>query len=227
MKGTEALVNLASLGFGHADSIVSATQRAGIQRAIFISTTAIYTQLNAKSKSARLAAELTIQTSGLEYTILRPTMIYGSPRDRNMWRMIRLLRLSPVVPIFGDGSYLQQPIHVDDVAGAVISCLSTDRTVGQSYNIAGRHPISYNEVVNTVATQLKKRVWKVHFPSRPAVLLLKSFEHLHIPFPLMAEQILRLNENKNFDYEAAQMDFGFDPMSFEEGIHLELKTLRR
>jgi nucleoside-diphosphate-sugar epimerase len=227
MKGTEALVNLASLGFGHADSIVSATQRAGIQRAIFISTTAIYTQLNAKSKSARLAAERAIQTSGLEYTILRPTMIYGSPRDRNMWRLIRLLRLSPVVPIFGDGSYLQQPIHVDDVAGAVISCLSTDRTIGKSYNIAGRHPISYNEVVDTVATQLKKRVWKVHFPSRPAVLLLKSFEHLHIPFPFMAEQILRLNENKNFDYEAAQMDFGFDPMSFEEGIHLELKTLRR
>jgi nucleoside-diphosphate-sugar epimerase len=227
MKGTEALVNLASLGFGHADSIVSATQRAGIQRAIFISTTAIYTQLNAKSKSIRLAAEQAIQTSGLEYTILRPTMIYGGPRDRNMWRLIHFLRVSLVVPIFGDGNYLQQPIHVDDVAGAVIHCLSTERTIGKSYNIAGRHPISYNEVIDTVAMQLNKRVWKVHFSQKPAVFFLKLLERMHVPLPIKAEQILRLNENKDFGYEAAKMDFGFNPMSFEEGIHLELKSLRK
>ncbi len=109
MKGADALVNIASLGFGHAGSVIQATKEAGIRRAIFISTTAIYTQLDAKSKSIRLAAEQAIQTSGLEYTILRPTMIYGSRRDRNMWRLIRFLRVSPVAPVFGDGNYLQQP----------------------------------------------------------------------------------------------------------------------
>ena len=227
MKDSDALVNIASLGFGHAGSIIRAAGEAGIRRAIFLSTTAIYTQLNAKSKSIRLAAEQAIQASGLEYTILRPTMIYGSPRDRNMWRLIRLLRVSPLVPIFGDGNYLQQPIHVDDVARAVISCLSTDQAIGKSYNIAGSHPISYNEVIDTVARQLNKRVWKVHLPPKPAVLLLKSFEHLHIPFPIKAEQILRLNENKHFCCEEAQMDFGFDPVSFEDGIRLEGKSLRK
>ncbi len=227
MKGSDALVNIASLGFGHADSIVQAAWEAGIRRAIFLGTTAIYTQIDTKSKSIRLGAEQTIQASGLNYTILRPTMIYGCPRDRNMWRLIRFLRVSPVAPIFGDGNYLQQPIHVDDVARAVVSCLSTDQTIGKNYNIAGRHPISYNEVVDTVAMQLNKRVWKVHFPSQPAVFFLKLLEHLHIPFPLKAEQILRLNENKSFGYEEAQMDFGFDPMSFEDGICLELKSFRK
>jgi nucleoside-diphosphate-sugar epimerase len=227
MKGSDALVNIASLGFGHAGSIIQAAEEAGIRRAIFLSTTAIYTQIDAKNKSIRLAAEQAIQTSRLEYTILRPTMIYGSPRDRNMWRMIRFLRASPVVPIFGDGYFLQQPIHVDDVARAVISCLSTDRTRGKNYNIAGRYPIPYTEVVDTVARQLNKRIWKVHLPPKPAVSLLRSFERLHLPFPIKAEQILRLNENKSFAYEAAQMDFGFAPMSFEEGIRLELKSLRK
>ncbi len=61
-------------------SILQAAKEAGIRRAIFISTTAIFTRLNAKSKDIRLAAEHAIQDSGLEYTILRPTMIYGSPR---------------------------------------------------------------------------------------------------------------------------------------------------
>jgi nucleoside-diphosphate-sugar epimerase len=227
MEGADAFINIASLGFGHADAILRAAKEAGTRRALFISTTGIYTQLNARSKSIRLAAEHSIQTSGLDYTILRPTMIYGSPRDRNMWRLIRFLRVSPIVPIFGDGTSLQQPIHVDDVAEAVVSCLSRDRTIGKSYNIAGRHPVSYNEVVDTVAEQLNKPVWKIHLPPRPAVILLRSFEHLHIPFPIKAEQILRLNENKSFTYVDAQRDFGFSPQSFADGIALELKGKQR
>jgi uncharacterized protein YbjT (DUF2867 family) len=165
MQGTDALVNVASLGFGHADSIVSAAKRAGIQRAVFISTTAIFTQLNAGSKKVRVAAELAIETSGLKYTILRPTMIYGSPRDRNMWRLIRFMRVSPIVPIFGDGKYLQQPIYVDDVAQALVSCLSNDNALGKSYNIAGKQALTYNAVIDTIAKKMNKRVWKIHVPS--------------------------------------------------------------
>ena len=224
MQGTDALVNVASLGFGHADSIISAAQKAAIQRAIFISTTAIFTQLNAKSKTVRVAAELAIETSGLKYTILRPTMIYGSPRDRNMWRLIRFMRYSPIVPIFGDGKYLQQPIYVDDVAAAILGCLKSDKTVGKCYNIAGKYPLTYNEVVDTIARQLNKPVWKIHVPSKPIVSLLGLFERLRIPFPINAEQVLRLNENKDFSYAEAQRDFGFSPLSFEEGISLECKT---
>ena len=225
MQGTDVLVNVASLGFGHAESIVSAAQKAGIQRAIFISTTAIFTQLNARSKKVRVAAELAIETSGLKYTILRPTMIYGSPRDRNMWRLIRFIRYSPVVPIFGDGKYLQQPIHGDDVAQALVTCLSNDKTIGKSYNIAGKYPLTYNAVVETIAGQLNKRVWKIHIPSKPVVSLLGLFERLRIPFPIKAEQVLRLNEDKDFSYAEAQRDFGFSPLSFEEGIRLECKDL--
>lgn len=222
MRGADALVNLASLGFGHADSILRAAKDAGIQRALFISTTAIFTQLNAKSKKVRVAAELAIETSGLKYTILRPTMIYGSPRDRNMWRLIRFMRYSPIVPVFGDGKYLQQPVHVDDVARAIVSCLANEKTIGKAYNIAGRHPLTYNEVIDTIARLMNKRVWKLHTPSKPAVSLLALLERMRIPFPIKAEQVLRLNENKDFSYAEAQRDFGFSPLSFEEGIGMEL-----
>ena len=226
MQGADALVNIASLGFGHAESIVSAAQKAGIQRAVFISTTAIFTQLNAKSKTVRVAAELAIETSGLKYTILRPTMIYGSPRDRNMWRLIRFMRYSPIVPVFGDGTFLQQPIHVDDVAVAILACLRSDKTIGKSYNITGKYPLTYNEVVDTIARELHKRVWKLHIPSKPVVSVLKLFERLRIPFPIKAEQVLRLNENKDFSCTEAQSDFGFSPLAFKEGIGLELSMAR-
>jgi uncharacterized protein YbjT (DUF2867 family) len=225
MQGANALVNVASLGFGHADSIISAAKIAGIQRAIFISTTAIFTQLNAPSKKVRVAAELAVETSGLKYTILRPTMIYGSNRDRNMWRLIRFMRYSPIVPVFGDGKYLQQPIYVGDVAQAAVSCLSNESTIGKSYNIAGKDALTYNDVIDTIARQLNKRVWKIHMPSKPIVSILRLFEKIHIPFPIKAEQVLRLNENKDFSYVDAQKDFGFSPLSFEEGIGFECKFL--
>lgn len=225
MQGADALVNIVSLGFGHADSIISAVTNAGIKRAIFISTTAIFTQLNAPSKKVRVAAELAIETSGLKYTILRPTMIYGSSRDRNMWRLIRFIRYSPIVPVLGDGNYLQQPIYVDDVAQAVVSCLLNDKTIGKSFNIAGKHALAYNDVIDTIAKQMNKRVWKIHVPSKPVVSLLAFFEQMRIPFPIRAEQVMRLNENKDFSYADAQDDFGFGPLSFEEGIGLELKQM--
>ena len=223
LQGTDALVNIASLGFGHADSIVRAAQDAGIQRAIFVSTTAIFTKLNAKSRQVRLAAEAAIETSGLKYTILRPTMIYGSPRDRNMWRLIRFMRYSPMIPVFGDGNYLQQPIYVGDVAQAIVHCLCNDQTIGKHYNIAGKSPLTYNQVIDTIAGQMNKSVWKVHIPSTPMVSLLKLFERLRIPFPIKAEQVLRLNENKNFNYGEAERDFGFSPLSFEDGVRRELR----
>lgn len=224
MQGADALVNIASLGFGHADSIITATKNANIKRAIFISTTAIFTQLNAKSKKVRVAAELTIESSGLDYTILRPTMIYGSERDRNMWRLIRLMKQSPIIPIVGSGNHLQQPIFVDDVAQAVISCLSNQNTIRKSYNIAGKHPLTYNAVIDTLAEKINKRVWKIHIPAKPVVMMLNVFEKMRLPFPIKAEQVLRLNENKNFSYAEAEKDFNFSSRSFEEGIELELSV---
>jgi uncharacterized protein YbjT (DUF2867 family) len=228
LRGVDALVNIASLGFGHADSILRSAKEAGVKRGIFISTTAIFTQLNAGSKSVRLAAEEAIQASGLDYTILRPTMIYGSPRDRNMWRLIRLLRLSPMMPIFGDGQSLQQPIFVDDVAQAVLLALKTDAAIGKSYNIAGKTPLTYNQVIDTVASALGKRVWKIHLPYMPIVRVLQFTEQLRLRlrFPIKAEQVLRLNENKAFSYEEAQRDFAFSPRSFEEGIGAEVGMLQ-
>ena len=69
---------------------------------------------------------------------------------------------------------------------------------------------------------MNKRVLKIHVPSKPVVSLLRFFERIRFPFPIKAEQVLRLNENKDFSYAEAQKDFGFSPLSFEEGIGFEL-----
>ena len=130
-------MTVASLGFGQAPGIVGAACEARVRRAVFLSSTSIYTTLNPHSKGVRIAAEERIKQSGLPFTILRPTMIYGSSRDRNMSRLIRLIQRWRVVPVVGPGTFLQQPVYVGDVAEAVVLSLSSDRAVGGCYNIAG------------------------------------------------------------------------------------------
>lgn len=225
LEGVDILINIASLGFGHAPVIVDAAVSAGIRRAVFVSTTALFTKLNAASKSVRLNAEQTIVESGLAYTILRPTMIYGSSRDRNMSRLIRYLKRCPIIPVAGSGEHLQQPVYVDDVAKAIVLAVFTDISIGKAYNISGAAPLSYNEVIDTIGELLKRQVFKLHLPAQPVIDGLETLNRLCVRLPIKAEQIQRLNEDKAFDYWEASQDFGYRPRSFREGITLELSEM--
>jgi nucleoside-diphosphate-sugar epimerase len=224
LKGKESLINIASLGFGHAPNIVKACQKMNINRAVFISTTGIFTKLNPASKGIRLDAERLIKESNLDYTIIRPTMIYGTPKDRNMWRLITYLKRSPILPILGDGTYLQQPVYVKDLAWAVVSAYETNLSVKKVYNISGLKALAYNEVVDATGKALGKKVIKIYIPKKISYGLLRIYEKLSNNPKLKAEQVLRLNENKDFSHEEAARDFGYKPKSFEEGIKLEIET---
>lgn len=224
-SGCDALVNIASLGFGHAPGIVHAAEQAGVKRTVFIGTTAIFTQLNAPSKAVRVAAEETVRRSSLHWTILRPTMIYGTARDRNICRLIRFVRRSPVLPVFGSGECLMQPIHVDDLAAGIVAALTVGKTVGKTYNLAGKQAAPYREIVQTVARLMGKRIRLLRIPYRPAVRLLQAAERLGLRLPVKGEQVLRLNEDKAFSWEEAAGDFGFAPRCFEEGARAELRSM--
>ena len=226
LKGCDALLNVASIGFGAAPSILEACRSAAVRRAVFVSTTAIFTQLNAGSKVFRKAAEAAIKTSGLNTTILRPTMIYGTPSDRNMIRLVRWLDRWPVLPVFGSGRSLQQPVHVSDVAWAVVQALETPATIKRQFNISGAAPLTYNDVVRLTAQALGRRVQCFHIPARPIVTALQVSERLGITLPIKAEQVLRLNEDKAFSHAEAAEAFGYSPMDFEQGINKEVALLR-
>ncbi|ABR46439.1 3-beta hydroxysteroid dehydrogenase/isomerase [Alkaliphilus metalliredigens QYMF] len=225
LKDKETLINIASLGFGHAPHIVNACQEMNINRAIFISTTGIFTKLNPDSKGIRLEAERLIKESNLDYTIIRPTMIYGTPKDRNMWRLVQYLKKFSVLPILGNGTYLQQPVYVKDLAWAVVSAYETDKSIKKAYNISGLKALTYNEVVDVMGRVLGKKILKIHVPMKLSYSLLKIYENISSKPKLKAEQVLRLNENKAFSHDEATKDFGYKPISFEKGIELQVKEV--
>ena len=221
----DALVNIASLGFGHGPDIVDATVGSGLDRCVFVSTTAIFTKLDAGTKSVRVTAENAIRASGLDFTILRPTMIYGTPDDRNLARLLKLLRRMPVFPLVGGGQRLQQPVHVDDVAAAIVDALEAPAAIGREYDIAGPRPIPFGEMIGEAADAVSRRVVKVPIPLAPVVHAARLYERVSSRPRIKAEQFERLGEDKSFDISAAVRDFGFAPRPFADGIRAEAQMI--
>jgi nucleoside-diphosphate-sugar epimerase len=202
--------------------IVDRAQAAGIRRAVFVSTTSLFTQLNAPSKVVRLAAEQAIQASQLDHVILRPTMIYGTAEDRNICRLIRYLRRFPILPVVGSGNHQMQPVHVGDLADAICRAAFADSASCVALNVSGASPLTFNELVDVISSLLGRRTRKMHLPVRPIVALLQFTERLRLRLPIKAEQILRLNENKAFDHSEATRLLGFKPRSFRDGVREEI-----
>ena len=217
-SGAEALVNVASVGFGHAPAIVSAALEAGIRRAVFVSTTAIFTSLNAASKSVRVAAEEAITSSGLEWTIVRPTMIYGGPGDRNLWRLLRFLPRVEAVPLPDGGHRLQQPVHVDDLARAIVAAVERPAAVGRCYDVAGPEALAFLDMVEQAARAVGRFPKLVSVPAGQVVRVLGVLEGVGRAGPITVEQVERLREDKAFDIAAARAELGHDPRPFFAGI---------
>ncbi|MGZ4673700.1 MAG: NAD(P)H-binding protein, partial [Ilumatobacteraceae bacterium] len=217
----DVLLNIASLGFGHAATIVAACTAAGIRRAVFVSTTAIFTRLNAGSKQTRVAAEGTIAASGLDYTIIRPTMIYGGADDRNIARLSQLVRRTRVVPLPGGGARLQQPVHVEDLASALVACLVHSDSIGLEINVAGPEPLTLKEVVKQTASSHQRRVTTVPLPLSPIIALTRLYERASRKPRLKAEQFERLAEDKSFDISTARRVLGYEPRSFAAGLRTD------
>jgi uncharacterized protein YbjT (DUF2867 family) len=221
----EALVCLASLGHGHGPGIVAAAEEAGIPRAVFVSTTAVTTTLHPATKQVRLTAEQQIRTSGLDWTILRPTMIYGDAGDRNLSRLLRLLHRAAVLPVPDTGHCLHQPVHVADVTAAVLAALQRAAAIGALYDVAGPEPLPFTELLHTCARAVRSRTRLIQVPITPLVTLARGYELLSRHPRVRAEQLLRLTEDKAFPIDDAISDLGYAPRAFASGIADEARML--
>lgn len=221
----EALVNVASLGFGHAPTIIAAAENAGLRRAVFVSTTAIFTKLNATSKTHRTAAEDAIRASDLDWTIVRPTMIYGDPSDRNIARLLKALHRTSFLPLPGKGDRLQQPVHAADVAHAIAAALEQPKAIGKAYDVAGPEPMMFRELIQQAGEAVGRQPRLIPLPLAPLIAGARVYERLATKPRIKAEQLERLAEDKAFEITAAQRDLGYTPRAFATGVRQEAALL--
>ena len=223
-SGATRLISCLNLALGQGPLLVELAEAAGITRGIFVSTTSIFTTIPNYSKPKRLAGEAAIESSSIRSTIIRPTMIYGLPGDRNMERLLRLLRVTPIVVVPGSGENLIQPVHVDDLGAFIVHALANDQTIDQAINVPGPSAMTLREALQIAAGSLNKKVRIVSVPLAPMIRFVSLYEHLSRRPRIRVEQVRRLNEDKAFDPELA-ISLGFRPTPFAVGISEESTKL--
>ena len=196
---------------------------------IAIHTTGRYSKFkSASAEYIEIEDQLLELREKINITILRPTMIYGSKRDKNMNRLIKFIDRFPIYPIFGNGNNLMQPVNAKDLARSYIQVIEkSEATKNENYNLSGKYPEKYKNLINTVSKYLNKKVIVIKLPIFLSYYLVKFSRNIIPKFPLNEEQVLRMKEDKDFTHLKATEDFGYNPMSFEEGIKEEINEYKR
>jgi nucleoside-diphosphate-sugar epimerase len=223
LRGMDAFVHIA--GIRYVPEVLEAMRRAGVERLVIVSSTSAHSRFEFRS-APRLVNEALLVGSGLRWTVVRPSMIYGSELDHNMHKLLRFLDRSPVFPLFGSGENLWQPVYYEDLARGLYAALTKPGTDGQIYDLPGLRPLTYLDLVRTAAGALGKSTRIVRIPAEPVRRTLVLAERMALPLPVSSEQVLRLREDKAYSYEKAREELGYAPRAFEEGIALEVRRLR-
>ena len=112
---------------------------------------------------AKLAAERWVQRSGIPWTILRASIVYG-PGDHYFSRLAQMIEAAPVVPVLGNGRVLSAPIYVDDLAQAIAAALEDPRAENALLDACGPNTLSTNAILGLLMSALGRRRQIVHLP---------------------------------------------------------------
>jgi len=230
LKGCDAVINLVGiirefpskgitfkrLHVQATANLLAATQKSGVRR--YLQMSALGTRSDAVSDyhKTKWEAEELVRGSALEWTIFRPSLIFG-PEDAFVNMLAAQLRLAPVMPVIGSGSYRLQPIHADDVARCFAMALKMPETAGQHYNLCGNDRLSYEELLDmTAAVMGRAKPFKPHFPLGLMKRIIPILQNIP-QFPITMDQLQMLLEESVCD-GAWKKTFRFEPRGFKEGI---------
>jgi nucleoside-diphosphate-sugar epimerase len=193
-----------------------------LKRVVAFTSTSIVTkaesEIDAERESVRrwAAAEqqliVACERLGIQWTVLRPTIIYDEGRDANITRLSRLIERFGFMPLAGSGTGLRQPVHAEDLAAGAVAAAASSAAANKIYAIPGRDTITYREMVGRIFDGMDRRRRIVAIPPtlwRAAFALAK-------PFISNANVAMgnRMAMDMIFDAAPAMRDFGWNPREF-------------
>ena len=206
----------------HLPQALDALKNKGMQRLVAFSSTSVFTKAASPDAYERevvrrladgeAAVRAFCDAHGVAWTILRPTLIYAEGQDQNVTRLAGLIRRFGVLPLYGQGEGLRQPVHADDLAAAALAAAATTETEGRAYDLPGGEILTYRKMAERVFEGLGKRPLILPAPEwlwRLGFILAR---------PLLpgatAQMGARMKENLTFDSGPAKRSFGWKPRVF-------------
>ncbi|HYL91901.1 MAG TPA: complex I NDUFA9 subunit family protein [Alphaproteobacteria bacterium] len=199
-------------------NVVEAAKRNKISRYVQMSALGVRADGPAEYQRTKWRAEELVRQSGIPFTILRPSLIFG-PGDGFVTQMLDVMRKAPLFrPVPGDGKPLFRPISIDDVAACFSRALTTPAAVNQTIDLGGADELSLNDALAEIArcAGINKRA--VHVPL-PLMLAGAAVAQTVLPNPpVTVDQLRMLREGSTCDIRRMVEIFGVRPIGFAEGL---------
>lgn len=226
MKGVDTIVHIVNIR--HTLRIINAAISNGVNRAICVHTTGIYSKFRAASEEYLMIeselCDILSKNSEFKLIILRPTMIYGDLCDLNMSKFIRMIDRFRVFPVIDNGKGLIQPVNARDLGRAYFDILTMPTNqVKNEYILSGKDPITMSEALKLISLKLGKKTTFISIPLGLGVFLAKCMYLLSFGKINYIERVQRMSENRSFSHENAKYDFCYNPEPFDIGIEREIK----
>lgn len=204
------------------ENILLASKKAGVRH--FFYQSALGTRPAAKSEyhKTKWEAEELVRKSGIPYTILRPSLIYG-PGDKFTLRLAEMIKLSPVLPILGPGRSKVQPIYIDDVTVCIVKAVTSDAFFNEIYEIGGPEQLTYEEVTRAIAEAMGISRPALHIPFPLLKPMARVLETLVARPPVTSDQLIMLQEDNICALRDICDACGSSPLPFAAGLKKFLK----
>jgi NADH dehydrogenase len=151
--------------FSHAQAVQNsvalfhAARLAGVRRVVHVSITNPREDSPLEYFAGKARLERALQESGLQYSILRPTVLFGR-EDILINNIAWALRRFPLFAVFGDGRYRLQPIYVEDLAELAVA--EGQRNDNRVLDAIGPETFKYQELVEAVGDAIGKKRRLIH-----------------------------------------------------------------
>jgi uncharacterized protein YbjT (DUF2867 family) len=229
MKGCDAAIHLVGIirAFPSQDitferlhteataNVVAAAKEAEVPRLLHMSALGAREDGSTPYLRTKFAAEEHVRQSGLNYTIFRPSLIFG--RGGEAIKMFGDMVKKYVVPIIGDGQYRFQPVSVTTVAQGFEKALEPETAKDQTLDVGGPENVTFDEIMDTLARVMGKSIVKIHMPVLPLRLATSALQHAP-GYPLTIDQITMLLEGSTCDEKPFYELLGLEPISLEQTL---------
>ena len=158
----------------------------------------------------------------VEYTILRPTAIYG-PGDPGRFQMIYRRAKSGTFPMFGGGRTYYHPVYVDNLVDAFVLAMEPGKGAGKAYIIADAEFFSLQDLVARVGKAIGVKVRIPHYPIWPLIIAGHVCEKACKPFgiepPIFPRRVDWFRQVRAFKIDKARRELGYEPrIGIDEGL---------
>ena len=195
-------ITYTSLQLDAARQIVDAAKEAGVGRFLLMSANGVKAD-GTPYQVTKYEAEQYLKASGLDWTIFRPSVIFGDPGERMEFatQLANDIIRSPLpAPLFFDGvipvnagQFRLSPVHVEDVAQAFVRCLHSDKTTGKTYRLGGNDALTWKQILTIIADATGKKKIMLPVPACGVRLAAGALDRFEV-FPITRDQISMLME---------------------------------